>query len=276
MDMYYNGRGGMGNALHRRAMMPDEVTDFKELQRMAYTYDNYTLPLFQPLYALAPNATKLAQIQCIPVLGNLYILMLHIRFIARANNFSCLNGSTTIRMVFITLIMLLVGFIPFVNVWATYRMQPLHSCWRLFSNDILSKGLYLGVSEAGMRTEFTTLDNQMRPMSHMAADSFRDEFSQGTASSATLNGAPTLLKLSDKELDDEYMQTNRGKNGHSSFCPIPGRDTMAATESRDVEDSDEKRRSFESLRVSKMPEEADFLKKKYSVRKSALDNYPLI
>ncbi|KAJ2386133.1 hypothetical protein GGI23_006562 [Coemansia sp. RSA 2559] len=278
MNMQGNGGIGVANMVHRRAMMHHELTDFKELQGLAYTYDNYRLPLFPSLYALAPNSTKLAQLQCIPVLGNLYIFLLHIRFIWRAGNFVCLDTSTKLWMLGIATLTLLIGFIPFVNVWAVYKMQPLNSCWRAFSNNILSKGLYPGVSEAGMRTEFTTLEHDnMRPVSQASVDSFREQFkdhySEGTASSATLSGPPPIKELSDKELDAGYAQTSRAKNGHSSFCPIPGRDTLVIPKDFD---SDEKRRSFEGLRVSKIPEEADFLKKDYTLRQSALDNFPLI
>ncbi|KAJ2551051.1 hypothetical protein EV175_003834 [Coemansia sp. RSA 1933] len=278
--MYATGGVGLPNTVHRRPMMHHELTDFKELQGLAYTYDNYKLPLFPSLYALAPNATKLAQLQCIPVLGNLYIFFLHLKFIWRAGNFVCLDTSTKMRMFGIAIVTLLLGFIPFFNVYAVYKMQPLHSCWRAFSNNILSKGLYPGVSEAGMRTEFTTtLDNNMRPMSRMTADSFREEFkdhySEGTTSSATLKGSPTIKTFTDQELDDVYKQTSRAKNAYSSFCPVPNRDTMATTV-KGNDDDDEKKRSFEGLRVSTIPEEADFLKKDYVLRQSALDNFPLI
>ncbi|KAJ2690188.1 hypothetical protein GGH99_002671 [Coemansia sp. RSA 1285] len=275
MDMYGIGKTNMANAKHRRAMLPQEIADFKELQKMAYTYDNYTLPLFQQLYALAPKATKLSQLQCIPIFGNLYVFFLHIRFISRATNFGCLDSSTKMKMVGIAMLTLLVGFIPFVNVWATYKLTPLYSCWRLLSNDIVAKGLYSGVSTAGARTEFITAENDMRPLSQITAGSLKGHNSLGTSSSATLNGTPTHKKFSDKELDDEYNATRRELVGYSSFCPVPGRDTMAATENPDFDEVDEKKRSFECLRVSKLPEEAEFLKAKYPIRKSALDNWPL-
>ncbi|KAJ2622253.1 hypothetical protein GGI25_002893 [Coemansia spiralis] len=283
MESYAMDDMGMGRSSpqHRRAMMRHEVDNFKEMQHMAYTWDNYILPLFQPLYALAPKSTKLSQLQCIPIFGNIYVFFLHLKFISKSRKFVCLDSSTNMKLIGIAAITLLMGFIPFANVWLTYKMQPLNTCWRIFSNDIFSKGLYPGISEAGMRTEFATSSHGLhdRPMSHMSTHLFQDnrEFaSPHTASTATLNGTPVAKGFNDGRLVDD--RTTREKRGYSSFCPVPGRDTMSNYHEDyyyDGDKSDTRKHSFESLRVSVMPEEADFLKKKYSVRKSALDNWPL-
>ncbi|KAJ2826420.1 hypothetical protein FBU31_003447, partial [Coemansia sp. 'formosensis'] len=149
----------------RRAMLYEEAEDFKRLQRVVFDYDNYIVPLFPRLYKVAPKSTKLAQLQCIPIIGNLFIFWLTNRFIYQSMKFDCLSTSTVIYMMAYSGFMFAIGFIPFAGVWATYKMKPLYTCWALFSKDINNKGLYHGESIPGARAEFPARDTITSNMS---------------------------------------------------------------------------------------------------------------
>ncbi|KAJ2315623.1 hypothetical protein H4S02_007377 [Coemansia sp. RSA 2611] len=310
--------GSPGSLRLQRPMMHHELESFKKLQSFVYEYDSYSLPLFAQLHEVSPESTKLSQLECLPIIGNLAVFAILARFIAQSSDFDCLGASTKLKMYGIALMFLVVGFVPFFNVWIVYRTKPLYRCWRLFSQNIGSKGLYPGVSEAGMRIEYVTPNTQgSRP-----ADGSQAHTSYA-ASTITLNATPPMTgrkpaarATNTPRTDDRHQSghrpsvhppapepvssrprdESRERRGYSSFCPMPtNRNTAAESEfapnrdtrgdldyaSRDSRfDSQYERMSvgkrlFESMRVSAFPEEADFLKSKYSVRQSALDNWPL-
>ncbi|KAJ1998469.1 hypothetical protein GGI04_004991 [Coemansia thaxteri] len=68
------------------------------------------------------------------------------------------------------------------------------------------------------------------------------------------------------------------KRGYGSFCPVSTNQDSGAV-ARDSEYYNDGVRtgkhSFESMRASTIPDEADFLKNDYMDRKSYLDNWPL-
>ncbi|KAJ2159195.1 hypothetical protein GGF46_003204 [Coemansia sp. RSA 552] len=394
-----------GNIRLQRPMMHHEALSFKKLQSSAYEFDSYTLPLFSQLETVSPDATKLAQLECIPIIGNLSVVCIISRFIIHANEFDCLNTSTRLKLVGVALFVFVFGFIPFLNVWLVYKLKPLYLCWRLFSNDIGSKGLYQGNSEGGRSTDSIIPPDKLAKMS-LLAGRVPSNLSVATSTS-TLNGTPPLSSSKyhggpgdkhrtmdsampppvryppgrrrperdtyasrspshsperggyarrgseshsfdsrgsgrysfdsrepsragpprdasprgraprgrsprgrapgrgppgrgspsrgppeyspgrspsrgfppektghgnpfDSGSDNEQNSTRRG---YSSFLPMPSSRNTIADSEYDAQST--AGRSFESARVSQFPEEADFLKSKYSVRQSAIDNWPL-
>ncbi|KAJ1759781.1 hypothetical protein LPJ77_002775 [Coemansia sp. RSA 2523] len=288
-----------GNVRLQRPMMHHEVLSFKRLQSSALEYDSYNMPLFGRLEEVSPESTKLSQLECLPIIGNLIVCYIISQFIHSTMEFSCLSGSTKLKMYGICFVTFVLGFIPFFNVWFVYRIKPLYLCWSLFSRDVGSKGLYHGISEAGMRTEYITASND--------AESDGHAYSSYVASTVTLNSPVTgkHAKTRDTYASSRYpsvrypppkshaAKSDFERRGYSSFIPVPtNRNTVADSEyTRDTRtDFNSNRytqadseydtrsvagRSFESMRMSSFPEEADFLKSKYSVRQSALDNWPL-
>ncbi|KAJ1743661.1 hypothetical protein LPJ68_000718 [Coemansia sp. RSA 1086] len=305
-----------GNIRLQRPMMHYETIQFKRLQNLAYEYDSYNLPLFADIERASPEATKLSQLECLPIVGNLIVCFIIGRFISNAMEFTCLSSSTKIKMSGICLATFILGFIPFFNVWFAYRYKPLYRCWQLFSDDIGSKGLYNGVSDAGIQMEYL---NSNKTNSYAPSyNSHTQPYSSYAASTATLNPSPPLTGFGKgnnkystysnyrstqqyspkKPAADEDLHTknSRERRGYSSFCPVPSnRNTNAVSEapvsgkmridseysyrySRDDSEYGETngdRRSYESARLSSFPEEADFIKNKYVVRQSAMDNWPL-
>ncbi|KAJ2454345.1 hypothetical protein EV183_001591 [Coemansia sp. RSA 2336] len=302
-----------GNIRLQRPMMHYETIQFKRLQNLAYEYDSYNLPLFADIERASPEATKLSQLECLPIVGNLIVCFIIGRFINNSMEFTCLSPSTKIKMSGICLMTLILGFIPFFNVWFAYKYKPLYRCWRLFSDDIGSKGLYNGVSDAGIKMEYLN----SKANSHAPSYSSHMPHSSYAASTATLNPSPPLTgfgkgnnkystysndrstqQLSPKKpAADEHLDAkgSRERRGYSSFCPMPSnRNTHAMSEapvsgkmradseysyrySRDGSEYETNgdRRSYESARLSSFPEEADFIKSNYVVRQSAMDNWPL-
>ncbi|KAJ1856004.1 hypothetical protein GGH12_003013 [Coemansia sp. RSA 1822] len=293
-----------GNIRLQRPMMHHEALNFKRLQSSAFEYDSYNVPLFGRLEEVSPESTKLSQLECLPIIGNLIVCYIINRFILHAMEFGCLSGSTKLKMYGVCFLTLVLGFIPFFNVWFVYRIKPLYLCWSLFSSDVGSKGLYHGVSEAGMRTEYITANN-----TDLENSSSEHAYSSYVASTVTLNSPPVTgkhAKARDTYASSRYpsvrypppkshaAKSDSERRGYSSFIPVPtNRNTVADSEyaPRDTRtDFNSNRytradseydtrsvagRSFESMRMSSFPEEADFLKSKYSVRQSALDNWPL-
>ncbi|KAJ2851811.1 hypothetical protein IWW36_000772 [Coemansia brasiliensis] len=314
-----------GNIRLQRPMMHYETIQFKRLQNLAYEYDSYNLPLFADIERASPEATKLSQLECIPVIGNLIVSFIIGRFISNAMEFTCLSASTKIKMTGLCLVTFILGFIPFFNVWFVYRYKPLYRCWQLFSDDIGSKGLYNGVSDAGIQMDYLNCGSDARSTHVPSYSSHTQPHSSYVASTATLNPSPPLTgfgkgnsKYSTYSTysNDRYRSTqqyspkkqasdddgldkksSREHRGYSSFCPMPSnRNTTAAMSeapvsgkmrvdseysyrySRGDSESGETngdRRSYESARLSSFPEEADFIKNKYVVRQSAMDNWPL-
>ncbi|KAJ1833623.1 hypothetical protein LPJ63_002619 [Coemansia sp. RSA 2711] len=200
--------GSPGSLRLQRPMMHHELESFKKLQSFVYEYDSYSLPLFAQLHEVSPESTKLSQLECLPIIGNLAVFAILARFIAQSSDFDCLGASTKLKMYGIALMFLVVGFVPFFNVWIVYRTKPLYR------------------SFCPMPTNRNT-----------AAES---EFAPNRDTRGDLDYASR-----DSRFDSQYERMSVGK------------------------------RLFESMRVSAFPEEADFLKSKYSVRQSALDNWPL-
>ncbi|KAJ2714558.1 hypothetical protein H4R19_001666 [Coemansia spiralis] len=322
-----------GNLRLERPMMGHEALNFKRLQNVAYSYDNYNLPLFAQLRDKSPDATRLAQLECLPIVGNLAVCFVIGRFIKEAIGFGCLSDATKLRMFAILAGIFVVGFVPFFNVWLVYQTKPLYQCWRLFSRDVGSKGLYGGMTEMDVRAVSmaaaaaapspTQLDDRatMPPPSKGTGH----HGSSYTASTATLTGARSINSSkyysrgpTPKGHTDRYevvKHTAAGKDvpakgdwrhndndddasgeryGYSSFCPMSTtrntaagsmmeprtpirgyRDDKRATTADSDYDPRSTKHSFESARVSAFPEEADFLKSKYSLRQSAIDNWPL-
>ncbi|KAJ2826593.1 hypothetical protein IWW50_002286 [Coemansia erecta] len=228
--------------------------------------------------------------------------------------FGCLSTSTKLRMFGVSFATLILGFIPFFNVWFVYRVKPLFVCWRLFSDDVGSKGLYNGVSEAGMQIEYVTANSKSNSMRIQSNEGLAQSHYSYAPSTVTLNPSPPLTgakyskdrgtyqssRLPSVRYPPEKNQAAKDeraeRRAYGSFCPVStARNTMAESEYApnrgtrpDLEHSNRYTRadseydtqsvgarSFESIRVSAFPEEADFLKSKYSVRQSALDNWPL-
>ncbi|KAJ2794609.1 hypothetical protein H4R20_006167 [Coemansia guatemalensis] len=289
-------------------MIDYEAVSFKKLQSCAYEYDNYTIPLFPRFKRICPDSTKLSQLQCFPIIGNIGICIILSRFILHATGFACLSTSTKLRMAGMCFAMFVLGFIPFFNVWLVYKVQPLYMCWRWFSSDIGSKGLYHGMSEIGMLTQYITAEaNAAQRSSHLTMSSIGDSnrsHSSLAPSTVTLNESPPISgnKYSSKSTS-KYQSTTHGtvnfypsvdkpypkvqrlwsksqassqhanRSGYSSFCPVPTNRSTVAESENDTQSTH--RKSYESARVSVFPEEADFLKSNYPVRQSAIDNWPL-
>ncbi|KAJ1724139.1 hypothetical protein LPJ61_005769, partial [Coemansia biformis] len=292
----------------------------------AYSYDSYNLPLFAQFPDVSPEATRLAQLECLPLVGNLMVCGIMGRFIGHAMEFGCLSQSTKMKMWGLTAFVFVFGLIPFFNVWLVYRLKPLYQCWRLFSQDVGSKGLYSGMTELDIRAISMTVAARQAPGAGRAtmqpAGGGKPGSSSHTMSVTTLNDARSLNSKyyskapAPKGHAEQYRdvkhaantsrapETSKGNNndnddsrerrGYSSFCPVStARNTMAEstygqhTAKADSEydrrttiaDSDydprSTKHSFESARASTFPEEADFLKSKYSLRQSAIDNWPL-
>ncbi|KAJ2779736.1 hypothetical protein H4R18_003839 [Coemansia javaensis] len=279
----------------QRPMMPYEARSFKMLQSLAYEYDNYNLPLFQQIAAASPEATRLAQLECFPIIGNLIVCCIIVRFIGHAAQFACLSGSTKAKMWGVAGGMLVLGFIPFFNVWLVDRVKPLYQCWRMFSRDVGSKGLYTGVLDVAVRnTLIEAASSRAAPSSYSRMTKVSSVHSMGsdrTLSTATLNGpaplgdkqgkleivehtpARTRPAKASRMFNDDDDDDSMERSGFSSFLPVStARNTMAGS---DYDSRSTKKHSFESARASTMPEEADFLKSKYSLRQSAIDNWPL-
>ncbi|PIA15571.1 hypothetical protein COEREDRAFT_81899 [Coemansia reversa NRRL 1564] len=181
-------------------------------------------------------------------------------------------------------------------------------CWRWFSNDIGSKGLYHGMSELGMLTQYVTADGApAQRSSHLTMSSISGSNRSRTSlapSTVTLNESPPISGNNDRlksgskyqltthhtlnyypSVEQPYPKVERlwGKSqtndqnvegsGYSSFCPVPI--NQSATRESENDTQSTHRKSFESARVSVFPEEADFLKSKYSIRQSTIDNWPL-
>ncbi|KAI8325179.1 hypothetical protein GQ54DRAFT_295629 [Martensiomyces pterosporus] len=144
----------MSNFVPKREMLYDEAADYIMLQRLAYEYDNYTAPLIPKLHAVSPQATKLTQLQCFPVVGNIIVLYISLNFALQTRRFEGLGGAPFRRMLARILLVFLIGFVPFVSVYATYKLRPLYTSWMIFSDEIDAKGMYLGMSVAGRRAEF--------------------------------------------------------------------------------------------------------------------------
>ncbi|KAJ2440945.1 hypothetical protein GGF42_007460 [Coemansia sp. RSA 2424] len=274
----------------QRAMLHEEAEDFKRLQRVVFDYDNYIVPLFPRLYKVSPKSTKVAQLQCIPILGNLFIFWLTSRFIYQSMKFDCLSASTTAYMMGFSGVMFLIGFIPFIGVWATYKMKPLYTCWTLFSKDINNKGLYHGESVPGARAEFparSTMASNMSsicptnrdidliempalmPSSPHQAGRFGAPLEKGHYAPTDMSPPPPL-----------YGKKTQEGERYNSFCPVPTgsnqRSTAAYRESEYYDDGmGTRKHSFDSLRASTMPEAADFLKNDYMDRDSYINNWPL-
>ncbi|KAJ2742583.1 hypothetical protein GGI20_004374 [Coemansia sp. BCRC 34301] len=275
----------------RRPMLHEEAEDFKRLQRVVFDYDNYIIPLFPRLYKVAPKSTKVAQIQCIPLIGNLFIFWLTSRFIYQSMKFDCLSTSTTMYMMGFSGAMFLVGFIPFIGVWATYKMKPLYTCWTLFSKDINNKGLYHGESIPGARAEFpvnsTSANGDMSSIHSTSRDVDLIEMPVLTPSPPhqASRYSPTLEKRRYSPAAMSPPPPLYGKRAgdgerYSSFCPVPTSNNQRATttnrESEYYNDGISTRHhSFDGLRVSTMPEEVDFLKNDYMDRDSYINNWPL-
>ncbi|KAJ2062718.1 hypothetical protein GGI17_002225 [Coemansia sp. S146] len=282
----------------RRAMLCEEAEDFKRLQRVVFDYDNYIVPLFPRLYKISPKSTKVAQLQCIPIIGNLFIFWLTSRFIYQSMKFDCLSTSTTLYMMAYSGAMFAVGFIPFIGVWATYKLKPLYTCWALFSKDINNKGLYHGESIPGARAEFPVRDTMASNMSSIrptnrntdliempvltpsrppAARSIDDNQSRFAAPPEKGRYAPADLPPPPPSYGNKPQDGER--HGYSSFCPVPTNNqrSYAARDSEYYDDDgmSTRKHSFDSLRASTMPEEADFLKNDYMGRQSYINNWPL-
>ncbi|KAI7823132.1 hypothetical protein BX661DRAFT_207137 [Kickxella alabastrina] len=320
--MSYNAQH-MDGEKHTRPMTFEEAGEFKGLQSMAYEYDNYLLPLFPSLRALAPQATKISQLQCIPIFGNLVVFYITCKFISRSTNIGCIGGSTIVYMLGYSLLMFIVGFIPFVNVWLAYKLRPLYKCWQLFSSEIDNRGLYYGVSKAGMLAEFPVSELTTSSMYHLASPPTGTTPLKGIPyeiPNDTPNGPAIPIKAA-VEKHHSVDSVPRDKRGYSSFIPVQlphhvqnqlqvqaqnqmygqmqaqgqvkgqiqaqgknqgqgyghgagtnPRSTMADSE---YDAYSTRRHSFDSMRASTIPEEADFLKKGYTVRQSHLDNWPL-
>ncbi|KAJ2690709.1 hypothetical protein IWW39_000511 [Coemansia spiralis] len=281
----------------QRAMLHEEAENFKRLQRLVFDYDNYIVPLFPRLYKVSPKSTKLAQLQCIPIVGNLFIFWLTSRFIYKSMKFECLSTSTTAYMVAFSGALFALGFVPFIGVWATYRLKPLYTCWTLFSKDINNKGLYHGESIPGARAEFPVRDSMTSHMSSIhqtnhvsdliempvltpsrpplarSADYGQSKFAappeKGRYSPADLPPPPP--SYGNKHLDME-------RQGYSSFCPVPANNQRAYS-ARDSEyygdGMNTRKQSLYSMRASSIPEEADYSKDDYMDHQSYINNWPL-
>ncbi|KAJ2895713.1 hypothetical protein GGI21_003541 [Coemansia aciculifera] len=274
----------------QRAMLYEEAEDFKRLQRLVFDYDNYIVPLFPRLYKVAPKSTKLAQLQCIPIVGNLFIFWLTSRFIYKSMNFDCLSTSTVAFMMCYSGIMFLVGFVPFLGVWATYKMKPLYTCWTMFSKDINNKGLYHGESASGARAEFPVRDTMRTDMSSICPTN-RDidliempVMTPNPSHQAARSGSPPEkgFYAPSRTPPPPPMYGNKAldSNDYNSFCPVPTgnnqRSTAANHQSEYYDDGlSTRNHSFDGLRASTMPEAADFLKNDYMERDSYINNWPL-
>ncbi|KAJ2798132.1 hypothetical protein H4R21_004054 [Coemansia helicoidea] len=318
-----------GSLRLERPMMGYEAQNFKRLQNLAYSYDNYNLPLFANYPDSSPDATRFAQLECFPIVGNLTVCFVIGRFINQAIGFGCLSQATKLKMFGILAGIFVLGFIPFFNVWLVYKTKPLYQCWRLFSRDVGSKGLYGGMTELNVRTiSMVEAPSRERSESRAATSHLNKPIdghaSRYTTSTTTLNDARSINSKyysrgpppkgrtegydvvkhtpgakpgpakGDWRHNDDDDDFPRDRPGFSSFCPVSTtRNTMAEsvmeprtpmTGYRDYKrtttaDSDydprSTKHSFESARVSAFPDEADFLKSKYSLRQSAIDNWPL-
>ncbi|KAJ1960179.1 hypothetical protein GGI12_003948 [Dipsacomyces acuminosporus] len=160
----------MSSFVPRREMLYDEAEDYRKLQRMAYEYDNYATPLIPKLGKYAPNATKLTQLQCIPIVGNIIVLSISLNFALKTRRFEGLGNRPFRRMLLRIMLVFFLGFIPFVCVYATYKLCPLYTSWTIFSSEIDAKGMYLGVSVAGRRAEFPTPHNTILPENHIGEE----------------------------------------------------------------------------------------------------------
>ncbi|KAJ2718601.1 hypothetical protein GGI07_005684, partial [Coemansia sp. Benny D115] len=262
-----------------RPMTYFEAEEFKKLQSMAFEYDNYLLPLFPSLHSVAPQATKISQMQCIPILGNLYYLYISLYFIMRTTNINNGGSSTVVQMLGYTMFMFIVGFIPFVNVWVAYKMNPLYRCWLVFSERVDVHGLYYGVSKSGMRTEYLIDEslNESSGMHHLATPPSSNTplraipYEGPSIPEGQMPPAPTK-ENGGKHYSVDSIPANR--RGYSSFIPVPvmplipdlstmpakpaavTRLTMAESEYTDFST---RRHSFDSMRASTIPDEADFL-----------------
>ncbi|KAJ1844653.1 hypothetical protein LPJ73_005097 [Coemansia sp. RSA 2703] len=266
------------NGKFTQPMSFEEAEEFKRLQSMAYEYDSYLLPLFPSLYALAPQSTKISQLECIPIIGNLAVFYIICKFIIRASSIGSIGGNTTLYMFGYAFFMLITGFIPFANVWIAYNMRPLYKCWQILSAEVDKRGLYYGVSKTGMRTEYAASVLASSNLYHLASPSTGNTQLQGIPyeiSNPAIHGSPAKNKEM-KHMSDEMVY--REKRGYSSFIPVrdygkqPPKSIIADSE---YDDYSTRRHSFDSMRASTVPSEADFLKKGYSIRQSHLDNWPL-
>lgn len=241
---------------YNRVMLQAEADTYRQLQTTAFNLDNYVLPLFNRLYKCSPKSTKLSQLQCIPILGNLLIFCISTRFLFKTmSTFGCLQGATKFNMVGLTLLMFVVGFIPFLGVWMVYRIKPLYQCWRWASWDIDRVGLYC----TGSTDEIQ--------------NSSADSIYQGYNPKTILDDTSILPPVSNTLSGDSKSTMD----AYGSFCPMRTHSTRRKTDVS-VAESDGRttgHHSFASMRASTIPEEAEFLKGGYMQRQSYLDNYPL-
>ncbi|KAJ1811523.1 hypothetical protein LPJ75_004104 [Coemansia sp. RSA 2598] len=260
-----------------RPMTAEEEDEFKHLQKMAYEYDNYNLPLFPSLYTLAPQSTKISQLECIPIIGNLVVFYIICKFIARTTAVGSIGGITIMHMLGYGMFMLVTGFIPFLNVWIAYNMRPLYRCWQVFSAEVDHRGLYQGAADLGLKPEYMSSLLRNSGMHHLATPPTGNTPLRAvpyvTGPNEALNGIPRVQPI---EKHYSVDSVPKDKRGYSSFIPMQHQNKPyvgAPTESE--YDASTRRHSFDSMRASTLPDEADFLKKGYSIRQSHLDNWPL-
>ncbi|KAJ1929447.1 hypothetical protein FBU59_007046, partial [Linderina macrospora] len=85
----HGSRTNHRDLLPTRTMLDDERRCFVELNEMARHYDDHMLPLCATFGSVCPQATKIAQIQCIPIIGNLIVFGLSMRLAFRTLRFKC-------------------------------------------------------------------------------------------------------------------------------------------------------------------------------------------
>ncbi|KAJ1949960.1 hypothetical protein EC988_004565, partial [Linderina pennispora] len=140
--------------LPTRTMLDDEHRCFVELSEMARHYDDHMLPLCATLDSVCPQATKIAQIQCIPIIGNLVVFGLSMRFAFRTLHFRCFQRHPIWSMLPVIMMVFVLGFIPFVGVWVTFKLRPIYRAWLIFSKAIDEANLIPGPSTRGMQAEY--------------------------------------------------------------------------------------------------------------------------
>ncbi|KAJ1644918.1 hypothetical protein LPJ64_003435 [Coemansia asiatica] len=275
---FNQSRWSAGNRLVR-SMTPEEENEFKQLQKMAYEYDNYALPLFPSLYTIAPQSTKISQLECIPIIGNLVVFYIICKFIVRTTNVGSIGGITFMTMLGYSVFMLITGFVPFINVWIAYKTRPLYRCWQVFSAEVDNRGLYHGgVANAGLKPEYMSSLLRSSGMHHLATPPTGHTPVRAVPYSE--NQTKALKAIPPMQAIDKHYSMDsapKERRGFSSFIPMQHQNKpypIAPTET-DYDANSTRRHSFESTRASILPDEADFIKTGYAIRQSHLDNWPL-
>ncbi|KAJ2707153.1 hypothetical protein FB645_000979 [Coemansia sp. IMI 203386] len=273
---FNQSRWSQNNKLSR-PMTPEEEGEFRKLQSMAYEYDSYTLPLFPSLDTLAPQSTKISQLECIPIIGNLAVFYIICKFIARSTNVGSVGGITVMHMIGYSVFMLVTGFIPFLNVWIAYNMRPLYKCWQVFSAEVDNRGLYHGAAGSSIKPEHMSSLLRNSGMHHLATPPTGNSPLKAVPYTDPNNTLGNVSQVRPVEKHYSVDSVPRDKRGYSSFIPMQNqvKPYVGAPTESEYDAYSTRRHSFDSMRASTLPDEADFLKKGYSIRQSHLDNWPL-